>query len=206
MKKIIFLLITALALFSFSAMAQINLGNVKKPTTPAGNSQTGKQTETKSTNNSGQSANQTPNEKVGANSTPNSGATFYVSETTGAGSRTADGSKEKPYKDLQAAIDAAPEGSVICIAEGNYLGKMDQGYIELKKYLTIEGGWNTDFTEKNHTKFHTSIRPSEATAQAGTSGSHALMDVVVKGNRKGTVIIDGIIFDMGQYIQTILRK
>lgn len=128
-----------------------------------------------------------------------SGKIVYVSASTGAGSRTATGEKEQPYKDLQAAIDAAPEGSVIRIAEGNYMGKMDQGFIEVKKYISLEAGYNTDFTERNPVKYMTTIRPSEAIAQAGTSGSHALMDVVVKGNRKGTVVIDGIFFDMGQY-------
>ncbi|HCC50726.1 MAG TPA: hypothetical protein DEQ30_00645 [Porphyromonadaceae bacterium] len=131
--------------------------------------------------------------------TPQTGNILYVSASTGAGSRTADGSKEKPYKDLQAAIDAAPEGALIRIAEGNYLGKMDQGFIEVKKYISLEAGWNTDFTERNYVKYLTSVRPTEEVAKAGTSGSHALMDVVVKGNRKGTVSIDGIFFDMGQY-------
>ena len=35
------------------------------------------------------------------------GSTIYVSATTGGSSRSADGSKEKPYKDLQVAIDKA---------------------------------------------------------------------------------------------------
>lgn len=124
---------------------------------------------------------------------------MYVSVSTGAGSRSADGTQEKPYKDLQAAIDAAEEGALIRIAEGNYLGKMDQGFIELKKYLSLEGGWNTDFTERDVVKHPTTIRPDAAIAKAGTAGAHALMDVIVKGNRRGMVMLDGIVFDMGEY-------
>ena len=127
------------------------------------------------------------------------GKTIYVSVSTGAGSRTADGSQAQAYKDMQAAIDAAPEGSVLRVAEGNYLGKMEQGFIEVKKYIVIEGGWNTAFTERNPQKYPTTIRPTEETAAAGTSGSHALMDVIVRGNKSGLIVIDGIIFDMGQY-------
>ena len=125
------------------------------------------------------------------------GKTLYVSVSTGEGSRTADGSKDKPYKDLQAAIDAAPDGSVICIAEGNYLGKMDQGFIEVKKYVSLEGGWNTSFTEKNPIKYKTMIRPTGA--QVGTSNNKSLLEFTAKGNKNATVVIDGLILDMGQY-------
>ena len=127
------------------------------------------------------------------------GTTLYVSETTGAGSRTADGSKDKAFKDLQAAIDAATEGSVIRIAEGNYLGKMDQGFVELKKYVSLEGGWNTTFTQRDPVKYKTMIRPTGA--QSGTSTNHPLLRIVIKGNRNATVVIDGIILDMGLFNQ-----
>ena len=125
------------------------------------------------------------------------GKTLYVSVSTGAGSRTADGSKEQPYKDLQAAIDAAPEGSVICIAEGNYLGKMEQGFVEVKKYVSLQGGWNTAFTERNHIKYPTTIRPTGA--QSGTSNNHALLEFTARGKKEATVVIDGLILDMGEF-------
>lgn len=126
-----------------------------------------------------------------------SGATYYVSVATGAGSRTADGSKEKPFKDLQAAVDKAEEGAIIKIAEGNYLGKMEQGFIEVKKYLTLEGGWNTDFTERDFIKYHTMIQPG--VAQGGTSGAQALLEINIKGNPNGVITVDGLVFDMGQF-------
>ena len=178
---------------SISANAQLGGAvNRARQATQRATGQQGQQTQQ-------QSATQPASTQQSTPAQSGSAKTLYVSESTGAGSRTADGSREQPFKDLQAAIDAAPEGSVIRIAEGNYLGRMEQGYIEVKKYITLEAGWNTGFTERNPSRYLTTIRPSEETAKAGTSGSHALMDIAVKGKRNETVIIDGIFFDMGQY-------
>lgn len=138
----------------------------------------------------------TPNESAKADlSTPASGKIYYVSPS--GSNRNDAGSPETAVKDLQKAIDLAEEGSVINIAEGNYLGKLDQGYIEVKKYLSLVGGWNSDFTERNPVKYITSIRPGAA--QVGTSGSHASLEVYVRGKRNASVLIDGIAFDKGQY-------
>ncbi|MDL2310196.1 DUF1565 domain-containing protein, partial [Parabacteroides sp. OttesenSCG-928-B22] len=193
-RNIILIATAALLLTGFTAQAQ-GLGKLGKTLKKA----TEKVEEVQ--NKAGEASSEVINTSAvaGANATGNNGPSVYVSVSTGAGSRTADGSKEKPYKDLQAAIDAANEGSVIRVAEGNYLGKMDQGFIELKKYLTLEGGWNTDFSERDPVKHPTTIRPDAAIAKAGTAGAHALMDVIVKGNRGGTVMIDGMVFDMGEY-------
>lgn len=132
---------------------------------------------------------------VEAMSTPASGKIYYVSPN---GSNRNDAlSAQTAVKDLQKAIDLAEEGSTIYIAEGNYLGKLDQGYIEVKKYLSLVGGWNSDFTERDHLKYVTSIRPGAE--QTGTSGNYASMEVYVRGNSNGVVLIDGILFDKGQY-------
>ena len=67
----------------------------------------------------------------GSNTVNINGPKVYVSQTGGSVRGT--GAQDSPYKDLQKAIDNAAEGSVICVAEGNYLGKLDCGYIEIKK-------------------------------------------------------------------------
>lgn len=138
----------------------------------------------------------TPDETVKADlSIPVSGKIYYVSPN---GSNRNDAtSPEMAVKDLQKAIDLAEEGSAIYIAEGNYLGKLDQGYIEVKKYLSLVGGWKSDFSERNPVKYITSIRPGAG--QVGTSGSHASLEVYVRGKRNAAVLIDGIAFDKGQY-------
>ena len=157
---------------------------------------------TNSGNNSSSNTTAQPATQPAPQATANTGTVYYVCFTNGAGSRTADGSKEKPYKDLQAAIDAAPTGSKILISEGNYLGRMEQGYIQIKdKYLTLEGGWNAGFTERNFVKYRTMIQPGEA--QIGTSGSYSMLNIDYKFNApgvslQGLMVIDGIIFDGGE--------
>ena len=134
-------------------------------------------------------------------STTASGKTYYVNAATG--SNRNDGlTKETAIKDLQKAINIAEEGSTILVAEGNYLGTLDQGYIEVKKYISLIGGHNSDFTERNPVKYITWIRPDAR--HLATSGAHASMDIYVTGNRNGVVLIDGFSFDKGQYNRYLL--
>lgn len=121
-----------------------------------------------------------------------SGNTFYVSNS---GSARADGSKAKPMKDIQKAIDKASNGDVIRIAQGNYLGTLDRGWIQIKgKYVSLEGGWNATFTERNPVKYVTRIQPT--VAQRGTIG-RALLLIESTANINSDIIIDGLFFDLG---------
>lgn len=120
-------------------------------------------------------------------------ATFYVSTK---GNNRNDGSKGAPFKDIQKAIDDAPEGALICVAEGNYLGKLNTGYISIKKYIMVEGGYSEDFSERDPFKYITSIQPTPA--QTGTSGNFGLFDIYVRGNKEAVVLIDGFLLDKGQ--------
>ncbi len=130
-----------------------------------------------------------------ASSETGSGKIYYVSAS---GSNRNDAlTPSTAVKDLQKAIDLAEAGSTVRIAEGNYLGKLDQGYVEVKKYLSLVGGWNSGFTERDPLKYITSIRPGAT--QTGTSGSHASLEVYVRGDSNGVVLIDGIVFDKGEY-------
>lgn len=120
------------------------------------------------------------------------GNTLYVSVK---GSARGAGTKESPLKDLQKAIDKAATGDVIRIAEGNYLGPLERGYIEVEgKYISLEGGWNEAFTERNPMKYITRIQPGKQ--QAGTIGG-SVCSLSVKSDRNGEMIIDGIFFDLG---------
>ena len=110
-----------------------------------------------------------------------SGKTYYVSPN---GSVRADGlSKDTPLKDLQKAIDLAEEGATILVAEGNYLGNMDRGYIECGrfgngadngKFLKFYGGYSLDFSAR---RAYGDKRPA------------------------GEVVVDGFTFDGGEFIQ-----
>ena len=119
---------------------------------------------------------------------------LYVSVNKG--SNRNDGSQSSPLKDLQKAIDDAPEGAVICVAEGNYLGYLDQGWVKVNKYVSIIGGFSDDFSQRDPIKFRTTMRPG--VGQIKTSGNQGVMDIRVVGKRNGVVLIDGIIFDRGQ--------
>ena len=83
----------------------------------------------------------------------NQAAKIYYVSVNGK-SRGADGlSVETAKKDIQAVLNIIKEnnesGSVIRVSEGNFLGAANAGYIEISSWVTIEGGWNTDFTERN---------------------------------------------------------
>lgn len=119
--------------------------------------------------------------------------TFYVNINRGSARGT--GTREAPMKDIQKAIDAAADGDCIFISEGNYLGTLDRGWIEIKnKYVSLQGGWNDDFSEWNPLKYITRIQPT--LAQRGTIGRGVLLIESIS-KRTSKIVIDGIFFDLG---------
>jgi len=131
---------------------------------------------------------------AGAERIPHGTQTLYVSANTG--SNRGDGSKEKPIKDLQKAIDEAKEGAVILVAEGNYQGTLDAGYILVKKYISLIGGFSDDFSRRDVTKHMTMIRPGAKAS--GTGANFGLLDIYVRGKRDGVVVVDGFVLDKGE--------
>ena len=134
------------------------------------------------------------------------GRTLYVSVSTG--SARSDGlTPEKPLKDLQKAIDLAEENDKILVAEGNYLGNMDRGYVECGqfgssaqspgKFISIYGGYSTDFSERDVIKHVTKLQPVEQTFIAPLFNFNARRPYGYKGP-VGTVVIDGLVFDFGE--------
>lgn len=134
----------------------------------------------------------------------NNGKVYYVSKNGAA--RGADGlSPATAKKDIQAVLNIIKEnkenGAVIRIGEGNFLGYTNQGYIEIANFVTLEGGWNETFTDRDPLKYITRIQPGEE--QRGTNGSKGLiqttrdLDAVTSKTPQGTLIIDGIMLDMG---------
>ncbi len=134
------------------------------------------------------------------------GKTFYVSATTG--SARADGlSPTTAMKDLQKAIDAAQDDDVIYVAEGNYLGNMDRGYLECGKFgnaqndrgkfISIYGGYSTDFSERDVIKHVTKIQPTSQKFTAPLLNINAKRPYGYTGP-DGNVVIDGLVFDFGE--------
>jgi len=119
-------------------------------------------------------------------------ADFYVNKATGKNSF--DGSKEKPFKNLQKAIDTAANGDIIHVSAGNYCGTMDKGQIKLNKQLTILGGYSPDFAERNILTHRTTVIPPK---KIDTHRDDAVF-FIEQGNNEGKTVIDGLIFDQGE--------
>jgi len=134
------------------------------------------------------------------------GKTFYVSASTG--SARADGlSATSAMKDLQKAIDTAEDNDIIYVAEGNYLGNLDRGYIEcgkfgssstsLGKFISIYGGYSPDFSERNIIKYVTKIQPVDQKFIVPLFNINARRPNGYTGPM-GNVVVDGLVFDFGE--------
>ncbi len=162
----------------------------------------------KAARNAAESAKQAAQDKADnqARSRVIEGKTIYVSVSTG--SARADGlSPATPLKDLQKAINIAEENDQILVAEGNYLGNMDRGYVESGKFadathepgkfISIYGGYSTDFSERDVIKHVTKIQPTDQKFTAPLMNINARRPYGYVGP-VGTVVIDGFTFDLGE--------
>lgn len=124
------------------------------------------------------------------------GKAIYVSRTNGDNGN--DGSRNAPFKNLQKALDKAPAGSTIMVAEGNYYGSLNSGNINITKPVTIMGGYNSDFSERNILKYRTMIQPTpESNGSHTIKGTISLTSIVAPNDK---VVIDGLIIDRGNTI------
>jgi hypothetical protein len=134
-------------------------------------------------------ANQNP-----ANKNTAKGGIYYVSES---GNNQNDGlTPETPVKNIQKAVDIAPEGSTLYVAEGNYYGLLRSGTITINKPLYIYGGFNSDFSKRDILNYRTMVQPtleSNGTMKMGT----IMLDIQSPGS---DLVLDGIIFDRGNSI------
>ena len=189
MKRFGFVLLAAAALMlamPVQAQSLRGLGNKLKQAGQSMNNNSSKN------NNSSSSSS---NASAGAVSTGNNGNVWYVSQTTG--SNRNDGSREKPLKNLQKAIELASSGDVIRVAEGNYYGMLNSGNIKIDKGLSIFGGWSPDFSERDILGHRTYVQPT-ATSNGSASGQGTIQINVMQ---RGTLVeLDGLIIDRGNSI------
>ncbi len=120
-------------------------------------------------------------------------ADIYVSRAIGVNNN--EGTKHEPLKNLQKALTKAKSGDRIHVAQGNYLGLMDRGYIEIRKTVEIYGGYSSDFQHRDIFTYQTTMTPPSSTN--GTARNKALMEINIPQKEAETLIIDGIIFDKG---------
>ena len=216
MKKLFTMLMLASALIAAvpSTPAQAQLNSVINKAKQMGSKATGvkasiegKEKKVESIKNSGGASVLGVNVKTVGILKNTKGDYLYVCAETG--SARADGkTPETAVRDLQKAIDLAKDGDVILVAEGNYLGNLDRGYIEngafgngteLGKFISIIGGYSTDFSECDPIAHITKIQP---TAE-GTAIKHCLLNFTARHpygykGPKFDMVISGLTFDMGE--------
>ena len=199
-----FMAVTLVALLSCGVQleAQNVLKGLKEKAEKAVKGNVGKSGST----NSGSSAVSNAINKVGSSIPAAKGKTYYVSVSTG--SARADGlTPATAMKDLQKAIDTAEDNDIILVAEGNYLGSMDRGYIQVGqfgnatndrgKYLSFYGGYSTDFSERDVIKHVTKFQPTDQKFIAPLFNINARRPYGYNGP-VGNVVVDGFVFDLGE--------
>ena len=179
------------------------LNKAKEAANNAVNGSTGTSSSTQSS--TAQSSNQQGTSN-GQQTKAATGNTFYVSVSTGS-ARNDGKTPSTALKDLQKAIDLAQDNDVILVAEGNYLGNLDRGYIEIGrfgnsstergKFLSFYGGYSTDFKERDVIKHITKFQPKEQKFIAPLFNWNARRAYDYNGP-VGNVIIDGFVFDLGE--------
>jgi hypothetical protein len=117
------------------------------------------------------------------------GEVIHVSISTGKNSNP--GTADAPKKNIDKAIAAAQAGDTIKVAEGTYSGTFSVGYITTDKPLILMGGYNSDFSARDVTKYPTLFQPDN---KSGAKSRKALLSLTkdVDG-----MVIDGFVFDMG---------
>ena len=116
---------------------------------------------------------------------------LFVSASTGANSN--EGSKAKPLKNIEKALNLAKKGDIIRVAEGNYFGLRGKGYLEVPEPVQIIGGYSPDFSNRDVLKHLTLIQPDNESA----AKSRKALLTFKKSAKGDKIVVDGIIFDMG---------
>lgn len=188
LRQILLVAVASAAMVSTQASAQINLKSLKQTVQKTADEVKG------NVQNSAAGAINNNVNQTGMNAINLSGA-IYVDAS--AGSNRNDGSKGSPVKNIQKAIDMAPDGATIAVAEGNYFGTLNSGNINITKPVKIYGGYSSDFSTRDVLKHPTMVQPSPESN--GTQNGQGTLQVQVK-TPNTEVVIDGLIFDRGNSI------
>jgi hypothetical protein len=82
---------------------------------------------------------------------------------------TGNGSRDSPFKDPWQALDVAKSGDAIHVTEGEYFGKFKSGTWTIKiPYLSLIGGYDRDFTERDPWRHPTRLGYSPGTSTGGS--------------------------------------
>lgn len=117
---------------------------------------------------------------------------LYVSKAGGDNQNP--GTLTAPFKNLESALKAAAAGDCIRVAQGNYTGLRDKGYLEAPLPVEIIGGYAPDFSSRDVRKYQSTLIPSR---ESGESGRRPILSIlnVPAGTR---FVLDGFVFDRGE--------
>mgnify|MGYP000997145734 CR=1 FL=1 len=104
------------------------------------------------------------------------------------------GTKEAPFKNLESALKTAQPGDRIHVAQGNYTGLRDKGFLEAPQPVELLGGYAPDFSSRNPIEFTTTVIPSRASGESGRKPLLSILNVPAGS----TFILDGFVFDRGE--------
>ncbi len=117
---------------------------------------------------------------------------IYVSKERGDNQNI--GTREAPLKNLEAALKKAQPGDRILVAEGNYTGLRDRGYLEAPQQVILLGGYSPDFARRDILRYPTTVIPGR---ESGESGRKPLLSIL-KVPPGSVFVLDGFIFDRGE--------
>lgn len=115
----------------------------------------------------------------------------YVSKERGNNQNA--GTKAAPLRELEAALAASKAGDRIHVAQGNYTGLRDKGYLEAPHPVELTGGYGSDFSSRDVVRYPTTVSPDNASAASGRRPLLSIVNVP-PGSR---FVLDGFIFDRG---------
>jgi len=120
---------------------------------------------------------------------------IYVNRNTGSNSNP--GTKSEPQKLLWKVMKNLQSGDHIFVSEGHYTGKSKSGVMPKCTVgdVIIEGGWKSDFSERNPFKYITKIAPPADRQGAGVE----CFKFESPTGRLSNVVIDGFCIDRGPH-------
>jgi hypothetical protein len=103
------------------------------------------------------------------------------------------GTREAPFKNLESALKIAKPGDKILVAQGNYCGLRDRGYLEAPQPVELIGGYASDFSVRDIVKYPVMVAPANESAASGRKPLLSIKNVPAGSH----FILDGFIFDRG---------
>ncbi len=129
-------------------------------------------------------------------STPTAaGRDWYVSINNGTGK---EGTKAKPAKEIAAIALQLQPGDVIHLAEGVYKGKADMSSDIITVPVSIIGGYNADFTQRDPWGEHKTVLSGvNGYMKSETTSRLSIQCSKTHKEYSGQVLIDGLVIDNG---------